>query len=177
MIPLKVWPSTAQGCNHQWSIRPQLHLSGSAAVGGGVAGLSEPCAAARMEPNPIKLAPTRDLNPCGRDSTARVHSQEYCPYIVHYHCTKCWQAGCYTVVLIFCLILWSVTMVAVYGRVICAIAHRTYTPDNCWRVNSESWSTKYPNITCQYVPCRPIDRTEGASPNPPLPEPCTNSVA
>ena len=83
LIPLKLIPNTAQGCNHQSTCMPQLQLLCSAALVPNV--LPRRDVKARVssvqwsKPHSI-LAPTQDSNPGGR-------IQNHQRWLLHNHCT------------------------------------------------------------------------------------------
>ena len=82
LIPLKLWPNTAQGCIHQSTCMPQFQPLCSAALVpmyylGGMKARVSPVQWSK--PYSI-LAPTQDLNPCGR-------IQNHKRWPLHYHCT------------------------------------------------------------------------------------------
>ena len=81
-MPLKVWPNTALGCNHQSICMPQLQPLCSAALVPNVLlrrdeGWVSPVQWSK--PNST-LAPTQDSNPGGR-------IQNHKRWPLHYHCT------------------------------------------------------------------------------------------
>ena len=83
MIPLNLWPNTAQGCNHQSTCTPQLQPLCSAAL---VPNVLPEGMKARVSPvqwsKPHSIsAPTQDSNPGGR-------IQNHKRWPLHYHCTQ-----------------------------------------------------------------------------------------
>ena len=81
-MPLKVWPNTALGCNHQSICMPELQPLCSAALVPNVLprrdeGLGKPCA---VSVTLYYIGPTQDSNPDGR-------IQNHKQWPLHYHCT------------------------------------------------------------------------------------------